>query len=304
MAWWFSWSAPQPGDGSASCSMNSLEEALLSDGAPAADGRKPVPGVPSHQTLLGHLRLPLTFSSELIAWYRGVRPYTRRELAADGLVHALGLLLGAVALGALVSRFVEEPPRWVALCMGVYMFGLLSMLVCSAAFNVGQRVRGWDSEFLALLDHVGICLLIAGSHVPVLTRACCLRSLIVVWVLMLLTMAAKATRGWFDHIALHVAAFVFGPICAVIATHERVAAALEPWELQCVFAAGAIYIGGLIPWSLRPLEFHVAIWHVCVLAASACIYITVFLSVATPDKVKELEHDLTVCALKGPHALD
>ena len=258
-----------------------------------------VPRAVSHETLLGHLRQPLMFTDELISWYPRVRPYTRRELAADAIVHALGLVFGAVGLVLMGTRFVFWPPQWVTLSVGVYSFSLFGMLVCSAAFNVGQRVKGWDSEHLALLDHIGICLLIAGSHIPILARACCLRALLAIWILMLLTIVAKWSRGWFDHIALHVVAFVFGPLINIIVVHDRVSTALEPWELHSLYVAGAFYIGGLLPWSFRQLEFHVAIWHVCVLTASGCIFTMVFVSVSSLAKVAALERDLATCATTG-----
>ena len=45
---------------------------------------------------------------------------------------------------------------------------------------------------------------------------------------------------------------------------------------------GCLYTGGLVPWACNGLEFHNAIWHVCVLAASAVFYSVVYHELALP----------------------
>uniref|UniRef100_A0A7S0IUH9 Uncharacterized protein n=1 Tax=Calcidiscus leptoporus TaxID=127549 RepID=A0A7S0IUH9_9EUKA len=148
------------------------------------------------------------------------------------------------------------------------------MLLCSATFNVGQRRWRAHTAFLALLDHIGICMLIAGSHSPVYARACCLRSLGVLWLLMLLTITAKAAGGHGDNIVVHVISFVFGPVVLALLNLQAITAAhaAEALDVRLMYAAGLFYIGGLAPWSIRALEGHVAVWHFCVLMGSACIF--------------------------------
>ena len=112
---------------------------------------------------------------------------------------------------------------------------------------------------------------------------------------MLLTMYAKWSRGCLDNIALHVVAFVVGPLITTLSVSSYVSATYERWQLGCLFAAGCFYIGGLIPWGIRQLEFHVALWHVCVLVASAAIWVLVYDEVDTPQKVATLEDTLGHC---------
>ena len=163
------------------------------------------------------------------------------------------------------------------------------MLVCSAAFNVGQKVWAEHTARLALLDHVGICTLIAGSATPVLVFACAWRSSVVLWALMLLTIVAKAVGGPLDNIGLHVLSFVFGPLLTYVSSIGAVRATLQPWQLRLIWTAGAFYIGGLAPWAIRQIEFHVAIWHVCVVCGSAAIFAVVYPQVDTPAEVEALE---------------
>ena len=282
-------------------------------------------------TLLSHISKP--WDTSLYEWYRGVRPYTRRELAADAVVHGLGLLFGAgvcfrahpyepspmdecsqsfghvsvpqtfvaTVVGAIRQysdpfwRFTRHPPLLVSFAIAIYGASLLAMFICSALFNVGQRVWRPHTETLALLDHIGICLLIAGSATPVLAFACCFRSSVVLWCLMILTIVAKWSGGCLDNIALHVVSFVLGPLITTLTVLEDVSVTLDPWQLDCVWWAGAFYVGGLLPWGIRALEFHVAIWHVCVLVASALVFALVYVEVDTPEKVAALEAKLVRC---------
>ena len=256
--------------------------------------------------LLDHLHPPW---DDEIPWYPCCRLYTRREIAADAAVHAIGIMLGLAGWALLASRLTSLPPGLLALLVGVYATSLLAMFVCSAAFNVGQAAWAQHGERLALLDHIGICLLIAGSSTPVFATACAFRALGCLWLVMLLTIAAKWSRGRryllftpfsmallpvttacyctaccgrLDNIWIHVAAFVLGPLASVLAILDDLRASLSPHDINLIWASGIFYVGGLLPWSQHWLEFHVAIWHLCVVIASAAIFALVYGQVWSP----------------------
>ncbi|MGB0767174.1 MAG: hypothetical protein ACPGYV_05650 [Phycisphaeraceae bacterium] len=46
---------------------------------------------------------------------------------------------------------------------------------------------------------------------------------------------------------------------------------------------GTLYTAGLLPWACNRLEYHNAIWHVFVLAASAVFYYVIYHEVALPS---------------------
>lgn len=283
-------------------SNNDLTSLLINSALSDDSDYLPMEESTSIPSLLGHLRDPL---DQRLPWYRNVRSYSRRELLADALVHALGLTLGVVAMlatiiGAVrqwlaVWQYSSSPPLVVATCIFVYGISLLTMLLCSALYNVGQKFWRSHVSLLALLDHIGICFLIAGSATPVMVFSCSWKGPAVLWALMILTMVAKAVGGCLDNIWLHVASFVLGPSLACWMAWEPMQRALRPWQLDFIWAAGAFYVGGLFPWGIRDLEFHVAIWHVCVILGSASIFAIVYYAVDTPDKVAELEATLSQC---------
>lgn len=206
--------------------------------------------------------------------------YTRRELAADGAVHAVGMLLALCGVAALFSVITSSTlPVHVSFSVCVYGASLLAMIGCSATFNGLARSKHiWA---LQLADHAGILLLIAGTYTPVMIFAGCPRVLCFVWALALLSFGAKATRSRLDVVALHVPCFLLMGWAAV-AVWSDVTSAFSPWAKHTCLLGGSLYSVGLIPWAANKLEGHNALWHACVLAASACFFAVVRHEVAQP----------------------
>jgi len=200
--------------------------------------------------------------------------YSRRELAADGAVHTVGMLLALCGVAALLFRVANSSlPAHLAASICVYGVSLLAMIGCSATFNglAWSKSRIWA---LQLADHAGILLLIAGTYTPVMAHAGCPRVLCFVWALALLSFGAKASRSRLDVVALHVPCFLLMGWAAV-AVWSDVTSAFSPWAKQTCLLGGVMYTVGLVPWAANALEGHNALWHACVLAASACFFAVV-----------------------------
>lgn len=56
----------------------------------------------------------------------------------------------------------------------------------------------------------------------------------------------------------------------------------SPWALKMVILGGLFYTVGLVPWGINKLEFHNAVWHMFVLAGSACMLSVLYLEVSQP----------------------
>jgi len=93
-----------------------------------------------------------------ISWH-----YDRAEIIADGVVHAIGVCLGLIGAVTLVVMAVKIERIDVAPIL-VYVFGLITMLAFSAAYNM------WPVSpvkwVLRRFDHSAIYLLIAGTYTP------------------------------------------------------------------------------------------------------------------------------------------
>ena len=97
--------------------------------------------------------------------------YRSGELAADRIIHTIGNFAGVVGSVMLVGIAAGVAERPILLASLVYSACLLTMLGCSAAYNLAASAsrRG----FLRQLDHAAIYLMIAGTYTPF--TACRLR---------------------------------------------------------------------------------------------------------------------------------
>lgn len=216
---------------------------------------------------------------DTIEWYPLQRFYSRRELASDFLVHAVGILLAAAGNLLLALRLWDlRPPPEIVGSVALYGFTLLAMISCSAVYNSGQVVWKHRAVELSQADHAGIVLLIVGTYTPLMACTCAWRLLSFVWAVGVFDIAAKASRGWLDRLPLHVVCFLLMGWSVLIAW-ESVAANFSRWACQMFVTGGVLYTVGLVPWGIRRLEGHVAIWHVFVIAASSAFFSVVYTEV-------------------------
>ena len=207
-------------------------------------------------TIFSHLRPPW---HERIAWYpKNLRNYTRRELAADAVVHVIGVTAACYASLAIANSLAfHQASPLITFAYSLYSFALLGMLVCSLFYNIG--LGHWIEHLpkLAAIDHTGICLLIAGSYTPVMTIACSLPTLAFVWLLAISSILIKCGRGRLDAFAVHVPCFLLmGWSCLFVWSSIGVA-----WSPE----ATHLFLWGGVLYTVR-----LALWNACI-CRYACI---------------------------------
>src|SRR6267143_3827942 len=97
----------------------------------------------------------------------GFMRYRGGELAADRIIHTSGNFAGVVGSVMLVGIAVGVAERPIFLASLVYSICLLTMLGCSAAYNLAASAS--RREFLRQLDHAAIFLMIAATYTPFTT---------------------------------------------------------------------------------------------------------------------------------------
>jgi hemolysin III len=196
--------------------------------------------------------------------------YTRNEIRADALVHGAGIL------AALVGSIVLLAHAGVTWVLVAYVFGLIMMLACSAAYNLTPPSQlKW---ILRRFDHSAIFLLIAGTYTPLLPF---LPDAAQGWTLGLVTWLGAAfgiaTKflfpGRFDRLAILVY-LALGWVGITAA--GAFAQVLPPQVLNLIIAGGLLYTAGVIFHIWESLKFHNAIWHGFV-AAAACHFAAIAL---------------------------
>jgi hemolysin III len=198
--------------------------------------------------------------------------HDRAEFTADAFIHAVGCCLGLAGAAVLLSIAFNSATQAELVSLTVYLFGLLSMLGLSAAYNLwpGAKVR----SALRSLDHSAIYLMIAGTYTAVLAQmnsdAASTGLLIAIWITAAIGIALKLLLpGRFDRLSLPLfllmgwsGVLVFGSIATV----------LPGVSLWLLAVGGIIYTAGVIFHRWESLRFQNAIWHGFVLVAACCHY--------------------------------
>jgi hemolysin III len=210
----------------------------------------------------------------------GIRIPSRGELVADGVVHAIGIVLGVagsiilIALAALRHSYVE------VIAVSIYAAGMILMFSCSALYNLAHKSR--YRELFRRLDHSGIFLMIAGTYTPftmlMLKGNWAIVLMTIVWTVALIGIVIKlcwparlvgVTTG------LYIALGWVGIIAL-----EPIFTSLGVAALVLLGVGGALYTIGVIFHLWERLPYQNAIWHGFVVAAASTHYSAVLASIA------------------------
>lgn len=199
------------------------------------------------------------------------------------LSHYTGAVLSVGALVLLLGAARGRPlPTLAAALYGGSLIALYLASALSHTWHAAPRVQTW----LSRADYVGIFLLIAGTYAPM-----CLVSLRGPWGRGLLSVEyGLAVVGIANVLFTRTPHWMRVPVYAVMGWLAVVALgplqrALPPAALHWLFAGGAFYTGGLAILALDrphlwPGRFSAHdLWHVCVLAGSACHFVLIYLYV-------------------------
>ena len=208
-------------------------------------------------------------------WTRG-RPFTLAELIADGIVHAVGILV-AVALGAVLLAFAAYQTAPEALpALALYVGSLLAVLGISLAFNLCP-IGAPAKRTLARLDQAAIFLFIAGSYTPFLmllggsTFNIVLGVLI--WGAALTGVVLKLLIP--QHFGRGALLLYLGIGWSGVLMFQGLATQLPPVALWLLVAGGVAYSVGVIFHLWERLTFHNAVWHGFVVAGASLHLIAV-----------------------------
>ena len=187
--------------------------------------------------------------------------YSRAEVIADGVVHAVGIVLAIAAGSALLSlsAFHADPGEYVAVVF--YVVSLLTVLSISLAYNLWPLTPAkW---MLRRFDHAAIYLLIAATYTPFLAQlddaAVTGPMIAVVWGAAVAGMAIKLfLPGRFDRLAI---VFYLAIGWSGIVVMEPLLQTLPPATIGLILAGGIVYSAGVVFFIWRGLRFQNALWH-------------------------------------------
>ncbi|RWC29225.1 hemolysin III family protein [Mesorhizobium sp.] len=188
--------------------------------------------------------------------------YSRAETIADGIVHAVGIVLAIAAGSALLAlaAFRVGPGEYIAAAF--YVVSLLTVLSVSMTYNLWP-VSSPLKWVLRRFDHAAIYLLIAATYTPFLAQLegspLARWMIVLVWTAALLGIAIKVFfPGRFDRLAI---VFYLAIGWSGIILVKPLVQTLPPTSIALIVAGGIVYSCGVIFFAWKGLRFHNALWH-------------------------------------------
>jgi len=210
--------------------------------------------------------------------------YSLGEEIAHAATHGVGALLSIAGLISLVVAAALRGSAWHVTGAAVFGVTLVLLFTASTLYHAISHRRA--KRVFQRLDHAAIFLLIAGTYTPFtlvnLRGAWGWTLLGLVWglaILGIVLQTAAPQRARRLSLALYL---VMGWMVVIAA--EPLVQSIHPDGLALLVLGGVVYTLGVVFYAWQRLPYNHAIWHVFVLAGSACHFSCV-LGYVIPDSV-------------------
>jgi len=205
--------------------------------------------------------------------------YTAAEEIASSITHGIGAALGAAALCVLVTFAAFRGDAWRVVSFAIYGSSLVLLYLFSTFYHAIRNPR--LKLLFRYLDHSAIYLLIAGSYTPFLLvkmRGPWGWSLFgTIWGLAILGIALNFVLIGRSRMLAGLVYIGMGWL--VVVAIKPLVATIPPGGIAWLVAGGLFYTVGVVFYVAKRLPFNHAIWHLFVLAGSACHFVAILLYV-------------------------
>jgi hemolysin III len=197
------------------------------------------------------------------------------EEIANSVSHGAGLLAAAVAAPVLVLSAVRQDG--VARIVGASVFAAATVLLYLTSTLYHALPRNRAKRVFQVLDHAAIFLMIAGTYTPftlgVLHGTWGWTLFGLVWGLALAGVVLTAAGG---------ERYPKLRLCLYLAMGWLILIAVKPlwlrmpsWGLFWLFAGGIAYTVGVVFYAAKGVRYSHFVWHLFVIAGTACHFIAV-----------------------------
>lgn len=213
-----------------------------------------------------------------------IRSYSPSEEVWHAVTHGIGAILAAVALVFLILKAADMGGVSVMVAAALYGGFMLVMYVCSTLYHSFFKSR--LQPFFKFLDHSAIYFKIAGAYTPFALIT--LPTTVGVWVMIGAWGAAVLGAGLKFRAYLNKSGKKFSPVSLLLYLGMGWAGVLMIGELMdrlpsaaiwWLMAGGICYTVGALFYALKRVPYTHAVWHVFVMAGSACHFITIYVYV-------------------------
>jgi hemolysin III len=202
--------------------------------------------------------------------------YSTAEEWANRLTHGLGALLSIIGVTALIWLAAGQGDSSRVISASIYGGAMVTFYCLSTAYHSVRKP--YVRYVFRILDHASIYLMIAGSYTPF-----ALVTLRGTWGWWLFgTVWGLGTIGaimkiFTTHRLPYLGPFLYVALgWMVVIAFKPLSAALAANGLALLFIGGAAYTVGILFFLWERLPYNHAIWHVFVLAGSACHFGAIF----------------------------
>jgi len=196
----------------------------------------------------------------------------RAEHAADGIVHAVGILAALIGGGLLVSVALVNRGVPMATAGAIYAMCMMAMLAASAVYNLTRPSR--YRRVLRRIDEAAIFLMIAGSYTPftiqLLPPQFAIAVTAAIWMMAFAGAAGKVFYTQLSDRAWSLIYLAFGWLAVLVL--GPVVPTLPPLAIVMLVIAGVTYSGGVLLYLNHAIPFRRALWHACVILGAAGHY--------------------------------
>ncbi|MEX2501604.1 MAG: hemolysin III family protein [Trueperaceae bacterium] len=201
----------------------------------------------------------------------------------NALTHAAGVVLGAV--GTVVLLFLADGDPWRTFSAVVYGLSMIVLYLASTLLHA-LRVGADTLRRLRILDHAAIFVLIAGSYTPIALVTLQESSPWVGWTVFavvwgLATLGVLFKLVWIGAPRWISTGLYLGMGWLAVVAIGPLLAALPGAAIAWLVAGGVVYsLGAVVYATQRPDPFpnrfgYHEIWHLFVLAGSACHFVLI-----------------------------
>jgi hemolysin III len=205
---------------------------------------------------------------------------SRREEIANSVSHGFGLAAAIVATPFLCLAAARQPSQAFFVGTIIFVATMWLLYLCSTLYHAWPQTRLKCA--LQIVDHSAIFLLIAGTYTPFtlgpLRGALGWTMFVLVWVFAIVGVIIKFRTG----VRLKKLSLILylGMGWIILAVARPFVSAVPLETVIWLFAGGIAYTSGLLFFGNRRIRYSHFIWHLFVLAGTACHFCAIFSCVA------------------------
>jgi hemolysin III len=206
----------------------------------------------------------------------------RQELA-NSLSHGFGVLFGFVSIPILIALASTSGNVPGLIGVSIFGFSFLMLYTFSTLYHGSTLYNSLHQnkikKVMQVMDHISIYFLIAGSYTPFILiyflNPMGITLLSVLWGLTLIGTIFKIFfTGKYEFVSL---VMYLGMGWMMLFVAESFFITLPLSSLVMVIIGGGLYTLGVVFYVWEKLLYNHAIWHIFVLAASICHYVSILL---------------------------